>query len=252
MIAARHPRDDVVDVDVPRVAAPRHDAPPAIAPQHRAPGPRRDRLGHPRRLVAVDPPQQLGVARRLRQLRLADLDRVPSDVVPRAHAVGAPRDRDLVHGPGRRRGISRVGARRRISHVGANGARELAVAQRREQVAVGERVPARRLQRAPRRGELAQHRRGQQQPQLVQPRGGSGGSSGESPRRRPVTIPSISRPACLAAAVSHAASVSTVATRVSSRAALYATSPADIAARSFGRTASASATRSRSRAGPGA
>jgi hypothetical protein len=56
----------------------------------------------------------------------------------------------------------------------------------------------------------------------------------------------------LAAAVSHAASVSTVATRVSSRAALYATSPADIAARSFGSAASASATRSRSRAGPGA
>ena len=49
---------------------------------------------------------------------------------------------------------------------------------------------------------------------------GSGGSSGPSPRRRPLTMSSISRTVWLAAAASQSASVSTVATRVSSRAAL--------------------------------
>ncbi len=63
---------------------------------------------------------------------------------------------------------------------------------------------------------------------------------------------SISRTVWSAAAASHAASVSTVATRVSSRAALYATSPAVIAACSFGSATSASATRIRSRATAGA
>ena len=63
---------------------------------------------------------------------------------------------------------------------------------------------------------------------------------------------SISRTVRFAAASSHSASVSAVATRVSSRAALYDTSPAVIAASSFGSATSASATRRRSRAGPGA
>ena len=73
-----------------------------------------------------------------------------------------------------------------------------------------------------------------------------------SPRRRPLTMSSISRTVEFAAAASHASSVSTVATRVSSRTALYAMSPAVIAACVFGSASSASATRSRSRAVPGA
>jgi len=80
---------------------------------------------------------------------------------------------------------------------------------------------------------------------------GSGGASGESPSRRPRTMSSTSRTRARAVAASQSSSVAVVATRVSSRAALYGISPAVIAARSFGSPTSASATRIRSRTTPG-
>jgi hypothetical protein len=62
VIAALAARDDVVHVDEPRVRAAGDAATPAVAPQHGAANPRRDGLGRPRRRVAVDAAQELGVA----------------------------------------------------------------------------------------------------------------------------------------------------------------------------------------------
>jgi hypothetical protein len=104
-------------------------ASPAVAPNHRAPGLRRDRPRDARKLVAVDAPEQVGVARRLGQVGRADRDRLAGDVVPALAAVSAFRDRDLVQRSLRWR-------------CAVTRAREPAVAQRGQHLVIGERVPA--------------------------------------------------------------------------------------------------------------
>jgi hypothetical protein len=158
VIAASAARHDVVDVDEPRVLAAGDAAAPAVAPQHGAPDPRRDGLGRPRRRVAVDAAQELGVARRSRQLGGAELDALAGGVDPGARAVGAAGDGDLVRRLPRRR-------------IGGGGAGEAGGAQRVEHLAVGQRVPARGLEARPRGDVRAEHGPGQEEASLVQPRG---------------------------------------------------------------------------------
>ena len=74
VVAALGPRHDVVHVDEARVRAAGDATTPAVAPQDGAADPRRDGLGRPRRRVAVDAAEQLGVAGRPRELGGAELD----------------------------------------------------------------------------------------------------------------------------------------------------------------------------------
>ncbi|MBL8625825.1 MAG: hypothetical protein JNK64_31215 [Myxococcales bacterium] len=161
VVAAARAWHEVVDVDVTRVAAARHDAAPAVAPQHGPPGPGRDRARRPRRAIAVDASEQLGVARRLGQLGLADLDRPPVGVLPGVAAVVAGGDDDLV-----RRAV--------VGGIVRSRAREIAPAPLGDALLVGERVAARGLADPPRLGEQRERGRRQEEPDLVEARRGVG------------------------------------------------------------------------------